>query len=754
MAIQISKDGRLMTLQTKDSSYQMLADENGVLLHFYYGSSINAEDLSDLIVRSDVGFSGNPEEAGRDRTYSLDTLPQEVASSGVGDYREDMVRLVHPDGSCAADFRFESCEVVSGAYSIPGLPALYDTKDSNNNENRKDQAGGKAHETNETHAASETLIIRMKEKASGAILTLYYGVWENENVITRTASLTNTGKEPLFIEKFLSCSIDMMNRDLDLVSFTGRHAMERTMERTPITHIKTEFGSIRGTSSHQYNPAMILCDRHATEDAGDCFGLCLAYSGSFTAMAQKDQRDQIRVQMGINPYQFRWHLAEGETFYAPQVILSFSDQGFAKLSHQYHAILREHMCRGHYKHERRPVLINNWEATYFKFDEEKIEKIAEQAGELGIEMMVLDDGWFGKRDDDNSGLGDWFVNEEKIHGGLSALSEKIHEKGMKFGLWFEPEMVSEDSDLYRAHPDWAIAIPGRVPNRGRNQLVLDMTRSDVRDYLMERFEEILGNTQIEYVKWDMNRSVCDMYSNVCTGERSGERYHRYVLGVYDLLERFVKRFPDILLEGCSGGGGRFDAGMLYYSPQIWCSDNTDAMNRLDIQYGTSFFYPASSIGAHVSACPNHQTGRTVSLSTRADVALAGSFGYELDLRLLSDEEKMQVTQQIKEFHEYYDLTHEGDYYRLTDRENKSFAAWEFVAQNQSRALVEVVKKDAWGNPLPVHVPVKGLDDNAMYVCSINGIRRAGKTWNRAGVTLPMFLRAGESRKLTFIKCLP
>ena len=751
MAIQISKNGRLMTLQTKDSSYQMLADEKGVLLHLYYGSRIDAEDVSDLILRSDVGFSGNPEEAGCDRTYSLDTLPQEVASSGVGDYREDSVRLMHADGSCAADFRFESSEVVSGAYSIPGLPALYDTKSCKDDENRNDQADGKAHATNETHTASETLVVRMKEKASGAILTLYYGVWEEENVITRTASLTNTGNTPIYIEKLLSCSIDMMNRDLDLVSFAGRHAMERTMERAPITHIKTEFGSIRGTSSHQYNPTMILCDRHATEDMGDCFGLCLAYSGSFTAMTQKDQRDQIRVQMGINPYQFRWHLAEGETFYAPQVILSFSDQGFAKLSHQYHAILREHMCRGRYKHERRPVLINNWEATYFDFNEEKIEKIAEQAGKLGIEMMVLDDGWFGKRNDDNSGLGDWFVNEEKIHGGLPALSKKIHEKGMKFGLWFEPEMISEDSDLYRTHPDWALAIPGRVPNHSRNQLVLDMARSDVRDYLMDRFEDILGNTQIEYVKWDMNRSVCDMYSSVYTGEHSGERYHRYVLGVYDLLERFVKRFPDILLEGCSGGGGRFDAGMLYYSPQIWCSDNTDAMNRLDIQYGTSFFYPASAVGAHVSACPNHQTGRTVPISTRADVALAGSFGYELDLRLLSDEEKAQVTQQIKEFHEYYDLTHEGDYYRLTDSENKSFTAWEFVAPNQSRALVEVVKKDAWGNPLPVHVNVKGLEEDALYVCSANGSKRTGKTWNRAGITLPKFLRAGESMKVTFMK---
>ena len=725
MGIEVGKNGRLFTLQTKDSSYQMLADEKGVLLHLYYGGRSDGDDLSDLIVRSDVGFSGNPEEAGRDRTYSLDTLPQEAPSSGVGDYREDMVRLTHADGSFAADFRFDRYEILPESYRIPGMPALYDTEEER----------------------SETLIIYLKEKASGAELALYYGVWEAQNVITRAAKLTNAGNEPFVLEKLLSCSMDMMNRESDLIYFSGRHAMERTMERTAVGRAKTEITSIRGTSSHQYNPAMILCDRNAGEETGECFGFCLAYSGNFTASAQMDQRGQTRVQMGIHPYRFAVKLEAGEDFFAPQAILAYSGKGFGSLSASYHEILREHMCRGTWKHARRPVLINNWEATYFDFDDDKILKIAGQAKELGIEMLVLDDGWFGKRNDDNSGLGDWFVNEKKIRGGLAALSEKIHQMGMKFGLWFEPEMVSEDSDLYRQHPDWALQIPGRVPNHSRNQLVLDMSRADVRDYLMERFEAILGETQIEYVKWDMNRSVCDLYSHA--DPHAGGLYHKYVLGVYELLERFVQRFPQILLEGCSGGGGRFDAGMLYYSPQIWCSDNTDAMNRLDIQYGTSFFYPASAVGAHVSACPNHQTGRTVPFSTRADVALAGSFGYELDLRTLSDEEKEQVTEEVAEFKKYYELTHEGRYYRLTDAKNRDFAAWEFTAKDRSRALVEIVKKDAWGNPLPVHVNVCGLADDAKYRCSMDGHVRTGRSWNRAGVTLSEFLRAGESRKLVF-----
>lgn len=727
MAIKVSENGRLFTLQTKDSSYQMFADDKNVLLHLYYGEKIGEENLSGLIFCTDMGFAGNPEEAGINRKYSLDTLPQEIPGSGVGDFRDDMIEIRHADGSFAADFRFDSYEILDHSYAIPGMPALYDTEEEK----------------------GETLVITMTEKASDIVLKLFYGVFEKENVITRAARLENHGETAIELEKMLSFSMDLMYENYEMIYFSGRHAMERTAERIPVQHAKVEIGSTRGTSSHHYNPAVILCEEGAGETHGSCIGACLVYSGNFVAAAQKDQKNQTRFQMGIHPTNFCFHLEKGEAFDTPQAILSYSGTGFTKLSQQYHEIIREHICRGAYKHAKRPILINNWEATYFDFNEEKILKIAEQAQKLGIEMLVLDDGWFGKREDDNSGLGDWFVNEKKMNGSMAQLAEKIHKMGMKFGLWFEPEMISEDSDLYRAHPDWAFAIPGRVPNHSRNQLVLDMTREDVREYLLERLTTIVHDAKIDYVKWDMNRSVCDVYSHVAAQNRNGELYHRYVLGVYDLLERFLAACPDLLLEGCSGGGGRYDAGMMYYSPQIWCSDNTDAINRLSIQYGSSFFYPISTVGSHVSVCPNHQTGRVTPFQTRGDVALAGSFGYEMDLNKISEEEKEMVKEQVAAMHEYYELTHEGLYYRLTGLKKQDFMAWEFVAKDQSCALLTIVKTDAEGNMLPVHTKVCGLAEDKLYRCSLDGEIRSGRTWNRAGLTLHQVLGEYESIRVEF-----
>ena len=727
MAIKVSENGRLFTLQTKDSSYQMFADDKNVLLHLYYGEKIGEENLSGLIFCTDMGFAGNPEEAGPNRKYSLDALPQEIPGSGVGDFRDDMIEIRHADGSFAADFRFDSFEILDYSYAIPGMPALYDTEEEK----------------------GETLVITMTEKASDIVLKLFYGVFEKENVITRAARLENHGKTAIELEKMLSFSMDLMYENYEMIYFSGRHAMERTAERIPVQHAKVEIGSTRGTSSHHYNPAVILCEEGAGETHGSCIGACLVYSGNFVAAAQKDQKNQTRFQMGIHPTNFCFHLEKGEAFDTPQAILSYSGTGLTKLSQQYHEIIREHICRGAYKHAKRPILINNWEATYFNFNEEKILKIAEQAQKLGIEMLVLDDGWFGKREDDNSGLGDWFVNEKKMNGSMAQLAEKIHKMGMKFGLWFEPEMISEDSDLYRAHPDWAFAIPGRVPNHSRNQLVLDMTREDVREYLLERLTTIVHDAKIDYVKWDMNRSVCDVYSHVAAQNRNGELYHRYVLGVYDLLERFLAACPDLLLEGCSGGGGRYDAGMMYYSPQIWCSDNTDAINRLSIQYGSSFFYPISTVGSHVSVCPNHQTGRVTPFWTRGDVALAGSLGYEMDLNKISEEEKEMVKEQVAAMHEYYELTHEGLYYRMTGLKKQDFMAWEFVAEDQSRALLTIVKTDAEGNMLPVHTKVCGLAEDKLYRCSLDQEVRLGRTWNRAGLTLHQVLGEYESIRVEF-----
>lgn len=727
MSVIVTEEGRLFTLQTENSTYQMYADPFGVLLHTYYGKKVGAENLADLICQADVGFSGNPPEARADRTYSLDCLPQELPSSGVGDYRADCIRLICADGSQAADFRFEGYEVMDRSYEVEGMPALYDTPQEK----------------------GQTLVIIMKETALDVKVKLFYGVFETENVITRAVCVENRGCQEIILDECLSACLDFQYGDYELLTFAGRHAMERGLQRDRIGRAKLEIGSIRGTSSHQYNPAVIVCRPETTEEFGDCYGLCLAYSSNFVASAQKDQRNQTRAVMGINPVSFSFRLKPGQHFMAPQVILSYSHSGFGVLSGQYHKILREHMCRGRYQYEKRPILINNWEATYMDFNEEKLLHIARQAADLGIEMFVLDDGWFGKREDDNSGLGDWFVNEKKLGGTLEGLAEKIHAMGLKFGLWFEPEMISEDSDLYRNHPDWALQIPGRKPNRSRNQLVLDFSRKDVREYLFERMEALLSGAAVDYVKWDMNRSMCDIYSHAGTQENSGEIYHKCMLGVYELMERLLLRFPDLLLEGCSGGGGRFDAGMLYYSPQIWCSDNTDAVNRLSIQYGTSFFYPVSAVGAHVSACPNHQTGRSTPFATRGAVALAGSFGYELDLTKLTEEEKEQVKEQIAAFHRYYSLTHEGSYYRLNGPEGP-FMAWAFVDEGKNRALLTLVMTSAEGNQLPVHTKVKGLDPGRWYRCSLNGRVHTGAAWMNAGLTLERAPAEYESVQAEFV----
>ena len=485
------------------------------------------------------------------------------------------------------------------------------------------------------------------------------------------------------------------------------------MERAPLPHAVTTVSSTRGASSHHHNPFVILCDHEATEDHGLCYGVMPVYSGSHRTDVEVDQNGLTRLVTGLHDERFSWLLEPGESFTAPEVLLCCSAGGLGDLSRHYHTFLRRNICRSPFRYARRPVLINNWEATYFTFTTDTICRIAEKAASLGVEMMVLDDGWFGKRDDDNSGLGDWFVNEKKLPGGLRPLIERVNALGMKFGLWVEPEMVSEDSDLYRAHPDWALTLPGRDPAMGRNQLVLDMSRPEVVDYLTDRLGTLLAENHIEYIKWDMNRNMSDVYSRALPPERQGEAGHRYMLGVYRLLDRLTTRFPDVLFEGCAGGGGRFDAGMLCYFPQIWCSDNTDAIERLVIQHGTSFGYPVSAMGAHVSACPNHQTGRTVPLWTRAVVAMSGTFGYELDLGRLTQEECDQVRAQIETFKRYYDVIQNGAYYRLSDPARQPrYVAWQTVTGTES--LVSVVLTHPEGNARPLHFCLQGLEEDALY----------------------------------------
>lgn len=718
----------VFTLQTKHSAYQM-KEEGGFLFHNYYGPVIGDMDMSYLVRPLDRGFSGQPQEI-MDRGFSLDTRLLEYPSYGTGDYRDYCLHAAYGDGSQVTDLRFVSYEIEEGKYALEGLPAMYQGEEK-----------------------AETLEITLEDKYKNLQVVLYYGVFENLDVITRACKIVNKGEDKVRLLRAYSMGLDFDHKDLDFLHFYGRHAMERKMERSPLQHGFQGVESRRGYSSHQQNPFAVLCKPDATEEYGWCYGASFVYSGNFSIQAEVSQADTTRLTVGIQDTQFEFHLEPGECFTTPEVILSFSDKGLGQLSRNYHKAIRNNVCRGKYKTARRPVLINNWEATYFDFTPEKLVAIAKDAKELGIEMLVMDDGWFGKRDSDFSGLGDWFVNEKKLKGGLKDLVEEVNKTGMKFGIWFEPEMISEDSDLYRAHPDWALTIPGRPFSRARHQLVLDFSREDVRTYIFERMCEILESANIEYVKWDANRHLTDVWSAQLPADRQGEVFHRYILGLYDFLEKLTQRFPDILIEGCSGGGGRFDAGMMYYHPQIWCSDDTDAIERLEIQYGTSFGYPVSTVGSHVSVCPNHQTGRSVSMKTRGIVAMAGTFGYELDITKLSEDDKEMVKVQVEEFKKYYDLIQNGDYYRLTDDGSKSpYVAWEFAAADQSEALLNVVVLRAKANPMLHTVLVKGLKPDAVYRVEGTEEEYLGAALMSGGYPVPVLWDDYQSIQVHFVEC--
>jgi len=695
MSIFFDEKSRLFTLETGTSSYQMQVDDNGYLKHLYYGARIGNADMSYMHINYERSFSGNPNCAYPKRVYSLDVDPQEYTGCGLSDYRVSSIGIVNADASFAADFHYVSHEIRDGKYSIPGLPAVYD-------------------ETGE----SRTLAIKMKDPVNGVAVELLYGVFEDKDVITRSARIINESDKKITLTKAYSMCLDFAYGDFDVIAFHGRHTMERMAERTHVSHHVTTIRSRRGASSHQHNPFVVLCDKDAGEYNGNCYGYMLVYSGNFSADIEKDQFDSTRIVMGIGHEGFRWNLEPAEVFDTPEVILSYSAEGLTKLSQNYHRIIRHNVCRGKYKLARRPVLLNSWEGSYFTFNEKSLLKMAEGAKDLGVELFVMDDGWFGARNDDNAGLGDWVVNENKLKGGLNDLVQKVNALGLKFGIWVEPEMVNEDSDLFRAHPDWALSIPGRGPCRGRNQLVLNMSKPEVRDYIFDSIAKVLHSANIEYVKWDVNRNIADVYNELLDGDRQGEVAHRHMLGIYELLERFITEFPDILFEGCSGGGGRFDAGMMYYHPQIWCSDDTDAIPRLNIQNGTSFGYPVSTMGAHVSACPNHQTGRVTSVNTRAVVAMHGTFGYELDPAKLSENEKAQIREQINYFIRHYDLIQNGLYYRLTNIGEQYFEAWEMADQDGAEALLSVVVTNVQPNARLIHVNLKGLDPEAMYTMEV------------------------------------
>ncbi len=717
MAILFDPGKKIFSLHTAHTTYEMQVDALGYLLHLYYGERTYSP-MDYVLTYADRGFSGNPYAAGMDRTYSLDALPQEYPSLGTGDYRNAALKIKNENGVESADLLFKSYEIRDGKYTLQGLPAVW---------------------ANEAQA--QTLEIVLADENAHVEVHLLYGVLEDIDILTRSVLIKNTGTGQITVEKADAACLDFVQGDFDVLRFYGKHAMERDLERTPLGHGTISFGSRRGTSSHQYNPAVILAEKGTTETAGSCYGMLFVYSGNFSCEAEKDQYDQTRLLLGLNEELFSYPLAEGETFTVPEVILSYSANGLSALSQQYHTCIRDHVCRSKYVHMPRPVLINSWEAAYFDFTGDTIVDLAKEASSLGIDMVVMDDGWFGKRNDDNSSLGDWQVNEEKLGGSLSQLIDRVHAQGVKFGIWIEPEMVNEDSALYLAHPDWAIRIPGKKPVRSRNQLLLDFSRKEVRDHIFDQICAVLDQGSIDYVKWDMNRSMADVYA--------GNLTYDYVLGVYDFLERLCRRYPDLLLEGCSGGGGRFDAGMLYYSPQIWCSDNTDAINRTRIQYGTSFFYPVCTMGAHVSAVPNHQTGRVTSFHTRGVTAMAGTFGYELNPALLSEAEKQQIRQQIKTFKKYEMLINAGTYWRLSDPFTDEIAAWMSVSKQKDQALVSVVRLTAEANQATVYVRLQGLKPQTMYIEEQSGKVYSGAALMYAGIPLPPFTQEYEAYQFAF-----
>ena len=715
MAITFNETTRIFTLTTAHTTYQMQADAQGYLLHLYYGAR-TAGEMDYLLNYGDRGFSGNPNSAGSDRTYSLDALPQEYPSLGTGDFRNYALNIENADGSQCCNPVYITHEIAAGKYTLKGLPFV-------------------RAEENE----AETLKIILEDPVTKVELHLLYGVLEKEDIITRSVIIKNAGKAPVTVKKAQSACLDFLHGDYDLIKFYGRHAMERNMERMPVSHESTRIGSRRGTSSHQYNPGVILAGKNTNEDSGSCYGMLFVYSGNFLVEAEKDQYDQTRIQMGLTDELFAYPLEAGAEFIAPEVILSYTNKGLSRLSQQYHHCIMNHICQGKYVHANRPVLINSWEAAYFDFTGDTIVELAKEAKALGIDMVVMDDGWFGKRNDDNSSLGDWYVNEEKLGGTLTKLIERVNAEGVKFGIWIEPEMVSEDSDLYREHPEWAITIPGRKPVRSRNQLVLDFSRKEVRDEIFKRICAVLDQGNVEYIKWDMHRSLADIYAPNVT--------YDYVLGVYDFLEKLTNRYPDILIEGCSGGGGRFDAGMLYYTPQIWCSDNTDAINRTRIQYGTSFFYPVAAMGSHVSAVPNHQTGRVTSMHTRGVAAMSGTFGYELNPALLNAKEKAEIRAQLAQYREYQELIREGDYYRLSNPFQDNFAAWMVVSDDRSKALVSVIRLTAEANPPAAYVTLKGMEEDAFYREKTTGKVYPGAALMEAGILLPAAVSEYEAYQI-------
>lgn len=680
-------------LQTDHTSYIFHVMENGALGQLYYGPRLHDQpDFPELTVREE--HSDMPAWRLDHPDFQPETLKQEFAGLGKGDYRDPAFQITGPDGSRISEFRYRDAQVLPGKQRLPDLPSTFDDCDD----------------------GAQTLVVTLEDVVTNLTLTLSYAVFPHQDVIVRSAKFTNHGQTTVMVDRALSLQLDLPDANYDLLQFSGSWARERHLIRQPLRSGIQSVGSLRGASSHQQNPFIILARPETNEDQGAAMGVNLVYSGNFLDQVEVDAFDTTRLLAGINPTEFGWQLAPNQSFQTPEAVLSYTNQGLNQLSQQLGTFYQHHLVNPRFAQQARPVLINNWEGTYFDFDEEKLLAIAREAQRLGIEMFVLDDGWFGHRDDDTTSLGDWDVYAAKLPHGIAHLADQIHGLGLQFGLWFEPEMISLDSDLYRTHPDWTVSAPHREMTPGRNQFVLDMANPVVVDYLYGKISRLIEAAQLDYIKWDMNCNITESFSPTLPADRQVEFAHRYMLGVYQLYARLTTAYPDVLFESCASGGGRFDLGMMAYAPQAWTSDDTDAVERLRIQFGTSYGYPLAMMGAHVSAVPNDQTGRITPLATRAAVAYFGDLGYELDVTQCSDSEKAAIKAQIAFYKAYRDLFQQGTFYRLDSpfTGSKNVGSWQVVSADRRRSIAARYQILNQPNPGYNRLYLRGLQADQRY----------------------------------------
>ena len=690
MSIRFIEKDKVFKLDSKDISYIIaIVDEEQFVGHVYFGKKILDENVNYLLRIDEPPYV--PSKNNRDRVSFYDSFPMEYSTHGIGDFRESCLQVRDSKGHTACKLQYISHEIFKGKKELKGLPATFGDENE-----------------------CTTLEITCLDKDLNLEVVLVYTTFENLDVITRSVRVKNCAKDSITLTKVLSTCVDFDGINYDMISLHGSWARERHISRKKISYGKQAVSSNRGESSHQDNPFIALLDNNATDESGNVYGFNFVYSGNFFTQIEGCQFDTTRVVMGINPEDFAWVLEEGQEFITPEVVMVYSNEGIGKMTRTFHDLYRNNLIRGKYKDKKRPILINNWEATYFDFNNEKIKEIAKESSKLGIELFVLDDGWFGERNNDDCSLGDWFVNEEKLKGGLNSLATDINKMGMQFGLWFEPEMISPKSKLYEEHPDWCIHIDGRIRSEARKQLILDLSRDEVCEAVIKMITDVLKSAPISYVKWDMNRNMTEIGSTAWPAKKQKEIAHRYMLGLYKILENITSNFPNILFESCSGGGGRFDGGMLYYMPQTWTSDDTDAIERLMIQEGTSLVYPTSSMGSHVSAVPNHQVHRITPLNTRGVVAMAGSFGYELDVTKMNEEEKEEVKKQVEFYKNIRSTVQFGDLYRLKSSFDSNEAAWMNLSKDGKEVVVSYVKKYSEANVIPRRLKVKALDENSLY----------------------------------------